>query len=276
MAKVATRADSAEGLVREHQLTRALAALGARVARPLPGTAPIRHRTTGFLVTLWCRLEHDGTAEVPEATLGLSLRLLHETLALAQVELPCFRDGLERARTVLADDALIPALADHDRLLLRAAFDDLLAQLDDRALTAQALHGEPHAGNVLCTPTGLHWIDFESACRGPLEWHLAFLPDGARTAFTGIDRNLLLGPARGAEQRSCRHLVLGQGPLPRDAQTRRAPSRSCEVGVARAWLNGKGSICRVVGCNTSTGDEMTMALRRRGRGWIGRHPAVAR
>ncbi len=96
MAKVATRADSAEGLVREHQLARALAALGARVARPLPGTAPIRHRTTGFLVTLWCRLEHDGTVEVPEATLSLSLRLLHGTLALAQLELPSFRDGLER------------------------------------------------------------------------------------------------------------------------------------------------------------------------------------
>jgi aminoglycoside phosphotransferase (APT) family kinase protein len=142
-------------------------------------------------VTLWCRLEHDATATVSEATVGRSLRVLHEALALCQVELPSFRFALERARAVLSSDARIPALAKDDRMLLCTAFDDLLAQLDDRKFLQRALHGEPHDGNHLLTPSGLRWIDFEGACLGPPEWDLAFLPDGARAAFTDVDLDLL-------------------------------------------------------------------------------------
>jgi aminoglycoside phosphotransferase (APT) family kinase protein len=191
IAKVGTNVDNAEGLSRERRVATALSALGAPVARPLPGIGPTRHQPTGFLVTLWCRLEHDSTATVSEATVGRSLRVLHEALALCQVELPSFRFALERARAVLSSDARIPALAKDDRMLLCTAFDDLLAQLDDRKFLQRALHGEPHDGNHLLTPSGLRWIDFEGACLGPPEWDLAFLPDGARAAFTDVDLDLL-------------------------------------------------------------------------------------
>jgi hypothetical protein len=41
------------------------------------------------------------------------------------------------------------------------------------------------------TRSGIRWIDFESVCRGPLEWDLAFMSDDARASFDGVDEDLL-------------------------------------------------------------------------------------
>jgi Ser/Thr protein kinase RdoA (MazF antagonist) len=76
---------------------------------------------------------------------------------------------LEHARGALFDDLEMAALSPVDRAFLRAAFTDLLNNLDDRSFPQQALHGEPHAGNYLLTPSGPRWIDFEGSCLGPLE-----------------------------------------------------------------------------------------------------------
>jgi hypothetical protein len=35
-------------------------------------------------------------------------------------------------------------------------------------------------------------LDFETACRGPLEWDLAALDDAALTLFPRVDRELIL------------------------------------------------------------------------------------
>ena len=55
----------------------------------------------------------------------------------------------------------------------------------------QPLHGEPHEANRLHTAAGIRWIDFEDACRGPIEWDLAFLPERSLAAFGQVDRELL-------------------------------------------------------------------------------------
>jgi thiamine kinase-like enzyme len=44
---------------------------------------------------------------------------------------------------------------------------------------ARALHGDAHSGNLLRTPEGLLWTDFEDACSAPLEWDLACLVAGS-------------------------------------------------------------------------------------------------
>lgn len=191
VAKVATRADSADGLIREHAVVSALGALGAPVAPPVPNALPLRHPATGFVVTLWRRLDHDAAAQAPGSVVGASLTRLHEALWGCGVELPSFRVGLRRARGALSDDDRVAALSPNNRALLRAVFDDLLGELDDLTLTERALHGEPHGGNRLLTPSGLRWIDFEGACWGPLEWDLAFLPADARRAFGEVDPSLL-------------------------------------------------------------------------------------
>jgi len=191
IAKVGTHAGSAELLVREHDVASALVALGAPVGRPLAGVGPIRHAATGFLVTLWDRVDHDANGEPPGLIVGASLRSVHEALALCDVSLPSFRVGLQRARSALADDARTPALAAFDRAFLRDAFDDLLDELDSYSLIDQGLHGEPHDGNRLLTRAGLRWIDFEAACVGPVEWDLAVLAQDARAQFRDVDPELL-------------------------------------------------------------------------------------
>ena len=191
IAKVATHPESGERLMREHAIASELAERGAPVASPLPGATPVRDAETGFVVTLWCRLENDAGRRVRGQAIGASLRELHDALTTCGVDLPSFRLDLERARSALYDDLRVAALAPADRAFLRSAFDDLLVTLDDRALTKHALHGEPHDGNLLITPSGLRWIDFESACQGPLEWDLAFLSEDARSIFAGVDEDLL-------------------------------------------------------------------------------------
>ncbi len=57
---------------------------------------------------------------------------------------------------------------------------------------AVPLHGDAHPGNLLSTPTGPIWTDFEDAWRGPIDWDLACLEltgrlDG-RAAVAGYPR----------------------------------------------------------------------------------------
>ena len=191
IAMVGIHPDSSEFLVREHDVASALTGLGAPVGAPLPECSPGRHRATGFVVTLWQRLDHDPYAEPPGSAVGASLREVHEALSICGVRLPSFRLGLGRARAALADDSRLAALPAADGAFLRAAFEDLTARLHSRSWRDQALHGDAHDGNVLATPRGLRWIDFEAACRGPLERDLASLSSTARAAFGDVDTGLL-------------------------------------------------------------------------------------
>jgi hypothetical protein len=191
IAKVGTHADSADLLILEHDVVSALTAVGAPVAPPLADATPVRDSETGFVVTLWNRLYHDPNGALQDGEIRWSLNQVHEALSECIVPLPNFRVGLRRAQIALSDDARMSALAMDDRVLLRAAFTDLLGRLDHHSFSEQGLHGDPASGNYLVTPSGLRWIDFESACRGPLEWDLAFLPNGIRATFDQVDAPLL-------------------------------------------------------------------------------------
>jgi Ser/Thr protein kinase RdoA (MazF antagonist) len=191
IAKVGTHTYSAETLIREHDVASALAAKGAPIAPPWPDTGPLRDTETGFVVTLWSRLDHDPNAEADGRIVGQSLISLHKALEECDLPLPSVRSGLEHARTALFDDLRIAALDPADRAYLRAAFTDLMNKLDDRTFPERPLHGEPHTGNYLTTPSGLRWIDFEGVCRGPLEWDLAFLATDGVATFQDVDTDLL-------------------------------------------------------------------------------------
>lgn len=190
IAKVGTQPHSAEALTREHDVASELAAHGAPISPPLSESRPVHDRESGFVVTLWDRLEHN-PAEPSGADLGRSLAVLYDGLDDCDIAIPDFRVGLDFARTALFDDVRVAALAPVDRAFLRTAFDDLIADLEQRVFPDRPLHGEPHAGNVLNTPLGLRWIDFEGICRGPLEWDLAFLPEEGVQTFAEVDRSLL-------------------------------------------------------------------------------------
>ena len=57
VAKVAVRAHSQDEVRLEYAVAVELNELGADIARPMPGTRPVQHGGTGFVVTLWERIE---------------------------------------------------------------------------------------------------------------------------------------------------------------------------------------------------------------------------
>jgi Ser/Thr protein kinase RdoA (MazF antagonist) len=190
VAKVATRAASKLGVRLEHAIGSELASLGADIAAPVPGLQPVDHHATGFVVTLWERLERV-EAQFPDRSLSDSLAALHAALARTRTKLPSFRTGLIRARLALDDDAFMVALAPADRAFIRSVYDAGLAELDGVDLDRQRLHGEPHDGNRVLTAHGVRWIDFESCCVGPLEWDLAFQSADVSATCTDVDGDLL-------------------------------------------------------------------------------------
>jgi hypothetical protein len=190
VAKVG-RPQNDEALRREHVVAAALAAEGAPIARPLVDPGPTRDPESNLIVTVWERLDHDSGRKAAPAAIATSLRRLHDGLARYDGELPSFRESLDRARAALVDDRLTEAVAGEDRSLLFDAFDRLGDELEAFSFDDRPLHGEPHEGNLLVTASGLRWIDLEAACRGPLEWDLAFLPEPAAGLFPEIRPELL-------------------------------------------------------------------------------------
>lgn len=88
---------------------------------------------------------------------------------------------------------------DADRELLGDTLRNLGRAIGERGGAEQPLHGEPHPGNVLSTENGPLFIDFETCCRGPVEFDLAHAPEEVGEHYPGVDRDVL---------RACRLLVL--------------------------------------------------------------------
>ena len=112
---------------------------------------------------------------------------------------PHFTDRVGQAQQLLASRDRTPALADADRELLGGTLRNLRGVICGRGAAEQLLHGEPHPGNVLATKNGLLFIDFETCCRGPVEFDLAHAPEEVSEHYPGVNQGLL---------RECRILAL--------------------------------------------------------------------
>ena len=105
--------------------------------------------------------------------------------------LPPLARRLDRTEALVADSGTVPALPEDDRRFLATALRDLRRRFEAFGLRERALHGGPHSGNLLRSRDGLRWIDLDTACRGPAEWDLAFLPDAAAPLFPELDDDAL-------------------------------------------------------------------------------------
>ena len=84
-------------------------------------------------------------------------------------------------------------------MLLLDTLDTAGQAIRRRTTVDRLLHGEPHPGNLLNTADGPLFIDFETCCRGPIEFDIAHLPDEASVHYPDVDHALL---------QHCRRLVL--------------------------------------------------------------------
>lgn len=157
-------------VARELEVTAYLAGRGAPVAAPYdePGPWPAGDQ----VVTLWHLVDHDPARPLDALGSGRALREIHDLLAdpaaPAFADLPRFLD-LDRVASVVADLQLSPTDRDRVAEVLSLA----AVQLDALDLPEQPLHGDAWLGNVLRTPDGPVWTDFELLCTGPREVDLA-------------------------------------------------------------------------------------------------------
>jgi aminoglycoside phosphotransferase (APT) family kinase protein len=183
----------------EVELAQRLAAAGCPVATLERRVAPHAYARDGFVVTLWTYYEPATPREVLPADYARALARLHAGMRQLDLPTPHFLDRVEEAQHLVASRALTPALADADRTLLGDTLRRLRRLIGDHGAAEQLLHGEPHPGNVLTTQHGLRFIDFETCCRGPVEFDLAHAPEAVSAHYPGVKRELL---------RECRLLVL--------------------------------------------------------------------
>jgi hypothetical protein len=183
----------------EIELARRLAETQSPVAALDPRAQPRVYERDGFAVTLWTYYKPAMSGEVSPADYANALERLHAGMRQLDVRTPHFTDRVEEAQRLVESSNLTPDLADADRGLLITTLRTRRQAIINRGAAEQLLHGEPHPGNVLSTKSGLLFIDFETCCRGPVEFDLAHAPEDVSARYANADQDLLS---------QCRVLVL--------------------------------------------------------------------
>jgi aminoglycoside phosphotransferase (APT) family kinase protein len=176
-----------------------LAETQSPVAALDPRVDPRVYERDDFAVTLWTYYESALRGDVSPADYADALERLHVGMRKLDVRTPHFTDRVGEAQLLVESSDLTPDLADADRGLLITTLRSLSRAIAGRGAPEQLLHGEPHPGNVLSTQSGPLFIDFETCCRGPVEFDLAHVPEDVSERYAAADEDLLM---------ECRGLVL--------------------------------------------------------------------
>lgn len=196
LARVAPAAHQVARL--EIELAQRLAERGSPVAALEPRVEPRGYERDGFVVTLWTYYPAT-PGEISPADYADALERLHAGMRTLDVPAPHFTDRAEEARQLVESRDRTPALDDADREFLGSTLRRLRRTIGERGGAEQLLHGEPHPGNLLSTKHGLLFVDFETCCRGPVEFDLAHAPEEVGEHYPGVRQDLL---------RKCRVLML--------------------------------------------------------------------
>jgi hypothetical protein len=183
----------------EVELALRLAGTASPVAALEPRVEPRVYERDGFAVTLWTYYE----VVAPDLDLAGAyadvLQRLHAGLRSVEIATPHFLDRAADAERLVTHRDETPGLAEADRHLLLSSLQSARGRIHSRGAAEQLLHGEPHPGNLLSTRDGLLFIDFETCCRGPIEFDVAHVPEEVSARYPAVDQVLLA---------ECRRLVL--------------------------------------------------------------------
>ena len=183
----------------EVELSQRLAATASPVVALEPRVEPRVYERDGFAVTFWTYYKTVTPDQAAPAEYADALHRLHAAMRGLEIGAPHFMERVAEAEQLITNPTETPALADADRHLLLGTVQSARQQIHSRSAAAQLLHGEPHPGNLLNTREGPLFIDFETCCRGPLEFDVAHVPDEVSAHYPDVDQ-VLLG--------ECRRLVL--------------------------------------------------------------------
>ena len=183
----------------EVEVGRRLAEVGCPVEKSEPRVEPRVYVRDGFAITLWTYYEAMPSEDIAPAEYAQALERHHAGMRQIDVATPHFTDRVAEAQWLVGDRARTPELDDSGRKLLGNTLQGLRRAIANRGAPEQLLHGEPHPGNVLNTKKGLLFIDFETSCRGPVEFDIAHAPEDVSEHYPSVNQGLL---------RECRVLVL--------------------------------------------------------------------
>jgi predicted trehalose synthase len=169
-------------LQREVEVTSFLSEQGAPVVAPSRELPPGPHPHDGLVVSFWTYVRPDPDRTATAADCSAMLVDLHAALRSYPGELPTLGAAVVDLRWLEALDLAAGVLSDADVARLRASAGRLRPFLEAPGGEVQPVHGDAHAGNLIATRDGLVWIDFEDACRAPVEWDLATMMDPGAVA----------------------------------------------------------------------------------------------
>lgn len=175
----------------EIEIARQLATTDSPVATLDPRVEPHAYMQDGFVITLWRYYEPVSPQEIAPAAYAQALKRLHVGLRQINVPAPHFTDRVAEAQRLVDNPDDTPELPDADRELLSNTLQALRRALGNCDRAEQLLHGEPHPGNLLKTKEGLLFIDWETCCRGPVEFDIVHAPTEVHAHYPGADQALL-------------------------------------------------------------------------------------
>jgi Phosphotransferase enzyme family len=161
---------------REMDVTTYLSRQGAPVVTPSAELPPGPHEYDGFPISFWTYLEPNPDRTPTTADCAAMLVDLHAALRSYPGEVPTYvADDMPGLMAAL--DRSDGVVDDADAGRIRDAHERLRDLWESPGPDVQPLHGDAHPGNIMSTPDGLVWIDFEDVSRGPVEWDLAAMWD---------------------------------------------------------------------------------------------------
>lgn len=167
-------------LRREIEITRWLADRGgpaSLVTRPATRVDPGPYERAGMVISLW-DLEDVLPGSVDPVAAGAALGEIHRALATYDPEALPVWGAWDEAKLVMERARTSPFFEPSERLLVERSWDEATKIVESSSLRTasfQAVHGDAHIGNVLATPRGAVWTDWEDAFVGPCEYDLACL-----------------------------------------------------------------------------------------------------
>lgn len=197
MARVALVGEEVAAL--EVEIAQRLAAVESPVAALEPRVEPRVYERDGFAVTFWTYYDAVTPSQDSPAEYADALHRLHAGMRSVEIATPHFMERVAEAEWLVSNPDATPALAEADRHLLESTLHSTRERIHSHGAAEQLLHGEPHPANLLNAQDGPHFIDFETCCRGPIEFDVAHVPDEVSSHYPDVDHVLIA---------ECRRLVL--------------------------------------------------------------------
>jgi hypothetical protein len=174
------RTEVAATLAKDVALAGWLAGRGAPVVSPSRLLLVGPHQHLGRTLTFWTYVAHEPDHVYRPAEVGPLLADLHGVLRDYPGELPGVPPMDVPEVVAFLRSVGDPVASDDDLVMLARDAVRISDELLAAGSKSVPLHGDAHPGNLLYTPTGPVWTDFEDAWRGPIGWDLACLAGTGR------------------------------------------------------------------------------------------------